>query len=141
MAYGLRVQATTSVEDLVDEGEAFTTTFDYALLANVGADRSKRTELYDSGASRHMSSFEAIGKGDMYVSLPNGKSRSRILLKDVLYAPKMGVTLISISRLDAAGFAALFRDSRCRIFDSKKKLHGRDPRSPWASRTDRKSVV
>ncbi|KIJ10075.1 hypothetical protein PAXINDRAFT_86574, partial [Paxillus involutus ATCC 200175] len=39
----------------------------------------------------------------------------------------MGVTLISISRLDAAGFTALFRDSRCRIFDSKKKLLGEIP--------------
>lgn len=43
-------------------------------------------------------SFQAKGKGDMYVHLPNqDKPDSRILLKDVLYAPKMGITLVSIS--------------------------------------------
>ena len=33
----------------------------------------------------------------------------------------MGVTLVSISCLDSAGYAALFHDLCCRIFDSKKK--------------------
>jgi hypothetical protein len=128
-----------SIDD--DKDEAFTTTFDHAMLANGHAAKTMRTELYDSGASRHMSSyrdqfvnfksivpkpitaadkrtFQAVGKGDMLVHLPNGKTRSPILLKDVLYAPTMGVTLISISRLDAAGCAALFRDSRCRIYNA-----------------------
>lgn len=94
------------------------------------------TELYDSGASRHMSpyrnqftnfetisprpikaadkrTFNAIGKGDLHIEVPNGKTRTRILLHDVLYAPSMGVTLISISRLTTAGYTALFRDSIC----------------------------
>ncbi|KAG6325711.1 hypothetical protein ID866_13378 [Astraeus odoratus] len=68
--------------------------------------------------------FEAIGKGDMYVSLPNGKTCTHILLKDVLYALKMGLMLVSISKLDAAGYSALFCDSHCKIFDAKKKVLG-----------------
>ncbi|KIK75442.1 hypothetical protein PAXRUDRAFT_55533, partial [Paxillus rubicundulus Ve08.2h10] len=39
----------------------------------------------------------------------------------------MGVTLISISKLAAAGYAALFCDSICRIFDPHKKVMGEIP--------------
>ncbi|KAJ7107090.1 hypothetical protein C8R44DRAFT_637800 [Mycena epipterygia] len=85
-------------------------------------------ELYDSGALKHMSgsrkcfinfveipphpimaadkrSFSVAGKGDMYVTVLNGdKPASRVLLKNVLYAPSMGVTLVSISRINATGW-------------------------------------
>src|SRR5271163_4682435 len=47
--------------------------------------------------------FSAIGQGDMYVYLPNeDSSPPRVLLKNVLYAPDMGVILVSISRIAAA---------------------------------------
>ncbi|KIJ06095.1 hypothetical protein PAXINDRAFT_22965, partial [Paxillus involutus ATCC 200175] len=52
--------------------------------------------------------FDAIGRGDLHIELPNGANKTRILLKNVLYAPSMGVTLVSISKLTAAGYAALF---------------------------------
>ena len=61
------------------------------------------------------------------ISLPNGKGHSQIRLCDVLYAPKMGITLISISKLDLASYAALFRDKRCQIFDARKKKLGEVP--------------
>ena len=130
-------------EDLVDESaidegdEPITHTFAAITLANI--DSTLETELYDSGASCHMSPykhnfinfipiqtkilttadggcFEATGKGDMCVSMPVGKSTTTILLKDVLYAPKMGVTLISIGKIDAAGYVALFHKSQLQIF-------------------------
>jgi hypothetical protein len=40
--------------------------------------------------------FNAIGKGDMYLEVPNGNGYSTVLLCDVLYSPIMGVTLVSI---------------------------------------------
>ena len=52
----------------------------------------------------------------MRVSMPVGKSTTMIILKDVLYAPKMGVTFISIGKIDAAGYAALFHKSQLQIF-------------------------
>ena len=58
------------------------------------------------------------------ISLPLGKGQTRICLKDVLYAPKMGIMLISISKLDIAGYAALFHDKHCQIFDAWKKKLG-----------------
>jgi len=73
-----------------------------------------QSELYDSGASRHMSPyraqfatyrdielraiaaadkrlFYAQGMGDLRITVPNGESSTPMLLKDVLYAPDMGV--------------------------------------------------
>ena len=48
--------------------------------------------------------FQASGKGDIYIHIPNGdKPKSWILLKDVLYAPSMGVMLVSISKIASAG--------------------------------------
>ena len=137
--------------DLIyDAEDAYTKTFSHVLLAGEDLNPSERMELFDSGASRHMSSyrnqfidykaivpksitaadnhtFQAIGKGDLMISIPNGKSVTRIRLKDVLYAPKMGITLISISKLDVAGFAALFRDKCCQIFSEKRKKLGEVP--------------
>ena len=37
------------------------------------------------------------------LDIPNGNTTSNILLKDVLYAPSMGVTLVSISRIAPTG--------------------------------------
>ena len=66
-----------------------------------------------------------MGKGDMHLMLPNGKSTTRILLKDVLYAPKMGLTLILIGKIDVAGFVSLFHKGNLTILScgkEKKKL-------------------
>ena len=96
------------VEDMGDDG---LTSFDAAMLVNVeGNVEGIQTELYDSGASRHMSPyrdhfenyipiapksitaadkryFQAIGKGDLRIKIPNGPSTTTILLKDVLHCP------------------------------------------------------
>src|SRR6202522_333476 len=134
-----------SLEDVltIDDGEEPKTyTFAAITLADTGS--TFKTELFDSGATRHMSPykhkfinfipiqnkiltaadgghFEATGKGDIRIGMPNGKSTTKILLKDVLYAPKMGVTLVSISKIDVAGYASLFHKSQLRIFSSMKE--------------------
>ncbi|KIO03033.1 hypothetical protein M404DRAFT_146480 [Pisolithus tinctorius Marx 270] len=78
-------------------------------------DRVWLTILFDSGASHHMSSyhskfldykpivpkpitvannhtFHAIRKGGLAILLPNGTNQTHIQLKDMLYAPRMGIT-------------------------------------------------
>jgi hypothetical protein len=105
------------------------------MLANAGR-TGVETELYDSGASRHMTAdrdrlenfvsivpkaiaaaekryFQATGKGNLRIKIPNGKTTSSILLTDVLYCPEMGLTLVSISKLADAGFHSHFA-LRCR---------------------------
>src|ERR1700678_3130475 len=57
----------------------------------------------------------------MRISMPNSGTTMTILLKDVLYAPKMGVTLVSIGKIDAAGYATLFHKSQLQIFSSRKE--------------------
>ena len=123
--------------------QAFTSTFAAATLQNRTQGSLADVELYDSGASCHMSgyrhrfinfmaiepqsitaadrrSFSAIRKGDMWVELPNGKEKSKVLLRDVLYAPTMGVTLISISRIVASGSAVFFVGTSCKIYNRNK---------------------
>src|SRR5271168_1899707 len=68
--------------------------------------------------------FHAHGKGDMRIQIPNEGKTTTILLKDVLYAPDMGLTIISISRVAAAGYSTLFRSNFCRIFDAKQRRIG-----------------
>jgi hypothetical protein len=124
--------------------DPITSLFAGAALAGTAETRKLESDLYDSGASRHMTPFRerlinytpiasrpitaadkrvfhAIGKGDMHVRIPNGATTTIILLKDVLYAPAMGVNIISVSRITAAGSAVLFRANFCRIFDPKNK--------------------
>ena len=121
-----------------------------ALLAGESLQTGPRMILFDSGTSCHMSSycnhfmnfksivlkaitaadkhtFEAIGKGDLTILIPNSSSTTHILLRDILYVPKMGITLMSIGKLDVAGYVALFRDTRCQIFDARKKKLGEIP--------------
>jgi hypothetical protein len=59
--------------------------------------------------------FDAVGKGEIHIAMPNGQSTTRILLKNILYAPKMGITLILTSKIDAAGFASLFYKDSLKI--------------------------
>jgi hypothetical protein len=130
------------------EEEAYVTTYKASVLRGTPGMLPTDIDLYDSGASRHMSgfrhrfigfvkidpkpitaadrrSFSAVGKGDIWVNLPNGKEKtSRVLLKDVLYAPAMGVTLVSISRIASAGSTVVFTGNTCQIYDKERKVIG-----------------
>jgi len=95
-------------------------------------------ELYDSGASCHMSPFHkrfvtyhkiparpitaannrvfyAVGVGDLQIQVPNGTSSSKVLLRDTLHAPEMGLTVVSIGRIVKASFTVQFEDRSCKI--------------------------
>lgn len=99
-------------------------------------------ELYDSGASRHMSPFRhrfrnfhsippraitaadhrtfyATGTGDLQIDVPNGDTTTPIILRDTLYAPDMALTIISISRINSAGYDVNFnsKSRSCKIIN------------------------
>ena len=138
------------IYDLPDEGVVPVSSFAGVVLAGTEATCNAESELYDSGASRHMTPFHhplikftliashpitaadkrvfhTTGKGDMQVEMPNGNTTTTILLKDVLYALDMGITIISISHITSAGYAALFCTNFCRIFNSKHHCIGHVP--------------
>jgi hypothetical protein len=134
-----------------DTGDAaYTTTLGSAALAKT-SNSSVETELFDSGASRHMSgyrhrfinfveiepkpitaadkrSFYATGKGDMYLELPNGDGHSTVRLRDVLYSQTMGITLVSIGQITSAGSSVLFTGDTCQIYDPSKTLLAQVPK-------------
>jgi transposase InsO family protein len=135
----------------IDTGDdAFTRKFNSAMLANILGDARGESELYDSGVSRHMSpyrhqfinfceivpktivaadqgTFEATGLGDMRIQVPNGQSTTNILLRDVLYAPKMGLTLVSVSKIAASGYSTLFLANYAKIMDRRRRVIARIP--------------
>src|SRR6266403_307524 len=109
-------------------------------------------ELYDSGASRHMSPlrerfvsykaippraitaadnrvFYAVGTGDLEIQVPNGESSTPVMLRDVLHAPDMGITIISVNRIAKAGYSVTFKDNTCQIRNKAGKLVGTIPAS------------
>lgn len=141
---------TTDVDQTINDDieEPITIDLDAAYLAGTDETRNAEVDLYDSGTTRHMSgffhrlinyvdidpipiktadkrSFQATGKGDMLVYLPNrDKCNSKILLKDVLYAPRMGITLVSISRIAGAGSTVVFTGNVCRIYSKDRDIIG-----------------
>ena len=99
-----------------------------AVITQVEEARPARVELYDSGATRHISPyredfstykpldppvylnaangqrFPAIGTGKMVVSAPNEGEQSELTLENVLHAPLVGFTLVSLGALDTIGY-------------------------------------
>ena len=116
-------------------------------LAQVGQVCGSAPELYDSGASRHMSPlcdhfvtyeeipphpittvdrrvFYVIEVGDVVIDIPNGESSTQITLKDALHALDMGATIVSISHIAKAGFSVCFEGQSCKIKDPHDKVIG-----------------
>ena len=58
--------------------------------------------------SANQLTFRAIGRGDLTIHVPNNGQTSNIMLQDVLYAPDIGVTLVSIGLIDKAGYSVTF---------------------------------
>jgi hypothetical protein len=111
-----------------------------------------RVELYDSGSTCHLSpyhadfqnfedlparpfktantqQFDAVGCGNHVVEVPNGLETTRLLLHDVLYAPAVGYTLVSIGRLDILGYHASFGDRKLEIHNPNGHRIGVIPRT------------
>ena len=131
-----------------EEEDSLEHAFSVAILLSVAdsdlhtVNPSERIEVYDSGASCHMSpyieafteftsiepkpisaadsrTFKAIGKGSIQIQIPNGDGSTSVTLRDVLYAPTIGFTLISLSRADKAGYSTLIRDGDLHLLDRK----------------------
>ena len=104
------------------------------------ASNSTRTELYDSGTTRHISPyrnmfnnfvniapkslnaankqrFAAVGQGDLVIEVPNGIDVSKLQLTKVLFSPEVGYTLVSIGKLDKQGYKFLFGDGKMTMHD------------------------
>jgi hypothetical protein len=120
-----------SVEELLD-------TSGVAFVVAESVQSAGRAELYDSGCTNHISpyrdlfenfqsitprhfraankqTFSTVGKGDIVIDIPNGKGETQIRLQDVLYSAEVGYTLVSVGRLDEAGFTVVFGGGKCTL--------------------------
>ena len=59
--------------------------------------------------------LDAIGMGDLELELPNGSEKTKTIFKNAVHTPKMAFTLISISRLNRAGYSVTFNKGMCTI--------------------------
>ena len=108
-------------------------------ITQVEEANTARVELYDSGATRHISpyrndfhtyrplnpplflnaangqQFPAVGTGSMTVSAPNSDGQSDLTLENVLHAPSVGYTLVSLGALDALGYRATIGGGHLKI--------------------------
>ena len=50
-------------------------------------------------------SMKAVGMGDLHPKLPNGSKKTKMVFKNAIHAQEMAFTLISISRLNKAGYS------------------------------------
>ncbi len=131
---------TPRIEDYTfwDESTYFVST-DFAKVSSNGMPISQYTCLIDSGASRHFEphrnnfvmfhettpipidsadghKFYATGTGSIRIAIPCGNSvQDEFILHDVLYAPSMPISLISVSRLTHVGFRVHFERNACKI--------------------------
>jgi len=76
--------------------------------------------------SRHL---KAQGSGDVYIELPNGSERTKSILKNVIHAPDMAFTLISVSKLDEANCSVIFNKGICTIKNHTGDTMAKIPRS------------
>ena len=53
--------------------------------------------------------------GDLHLELPNESKKTKMIFKNAIHAPNMAFMLISISRLDRAGYSATFCKEMCTI--------------------------
>ena len=126
------VEATSNVDEIF----AFTCTSDYVEVTNTL--NVPKSTCIDSGTSRHYSpncdafinycpinittittadghKLKVLGKGDVWIELPNSAKRTKTILKKAIHAPDMAFTLILVGQLDNAKCSATFSSSMCTI--------------------------
>src|ERR1700678_1302435 len=125
----VRPEEERDVEDLLD-------TSGMALLVAESGQAAGTAELYDSGDRKHISpyrnrfenfqsiiprhfhaankqTFSTTGKGELVIDVPSGTGDTQLRLHDVLYSAEVGYTLVSVGRLDEAGFTVKFGGGKC----------------------------
>src|SRR6202522_4010649 len=125
----VRPEEERDVEDLLD-------TSGVALLVAESGQAAGTAELYDSGCTNHISpyrnrfenfqtiiprhfhaankqTFSSTGKEELVIDIPSGIGETQLRLHDVLYSAEVGYTLVSVGRLDEAGFTVKFGGGKC----------------------------
>ena len=134
-----------AVDDDDKELFAFTCTSNFANVAEaLQVPKSQLGTCIDSGASQVYSpdsskftnnksidrsittadgwQLKAVGMGDLEIDMLNRSKTTMMTFKNAIHAPQMAFTLISISRLDKAGYQVTFKKGICTIFNLKGQI-------------------
>jgi hypothetical protein len=100
----------------------------------------QQVEAYNSGASQHISPYceqfvnfqeclrriisaankqeiEATGMGDLMIEVPRPRGVSKVRLTNILYAPSIGYTLISLSQVDCTSYSTIIIEGILNLVD------------------------
>ena len=126
-----------------------------AVLTQAEEDHDTRihTELYDLGATRHISPyktdfisytplappvylnaenqqrFPTIGRGTLVVHVPNGEEETQLTLHAALHAPAVSYTLVSLGALDEEGYHPHIGAGHMELTSPQGERVGRIPRT------------
>jgi hypothetical protein len=153
------------IQKVADKGDKpRTSKYDTAFVAGITGSSNRNTEIYDSGASRHITpykerfinyepivrdfksvdhgNFQAIGKRGMLLKVLGSQNTTlEVLLKDVLYSPQVGVTLIAISKVAQHGRSVVFTERYGKVLSSKGKVLGNSPEHAMGAKGGEEKVV
>ena len=71
--------------------------------------------------------FIATGIRCMKIDISNGRDSTTVILKDMLYFPDLGYTLVSLANCNTASFMVTLKDKSCCIKDTKGLKIGQIP--------------
>ena len=71
--------------------------------------------------------FMATGIEHIKIDIPNGRDSTTVTLKDMLYCPNLGYTLVSFAKCNAASFIVTLKDKSCCIKDATGSQIGQIP--------------
>jgi hypothetical protein len=78
-------------------------------------------------ATANKRTFYAVGISDLCIEVPNGSRLMKILLKDALHTPDIGLTVVSIGQIAGSGHTVAFKRNECQIKNQKDTIIGRIP--------------
>lgn len=67
--------------------------------------------------------------GDLCIDLPNGAKWTAFTFKNAIHSPDMAFTLISVRRLDKAGYSITFSKGMCQIRNEREHTIATIPHS------------
>ena len=140
------------MDDNKNDMFAFTCSSDYTDVANtLDIPKLQLGTCMDSGASQDycpdqskFTNYESVhrdittadgrtltatGMGNLHIELPNGSGKTKVTFRNAIHAPSMAFTLISISRLDKAGYSVTFNKGMCTIRNPNAKTIATIPHS------------
>ena len=125
------------------------------IIIPAGEDTTPRIEIYDTGATRHISpykadftsyvplsspiylnsannsKFPALGTGTLVVKTLVDGHESKLVLHNVLYAPAVGYTLVSLGLLDKGGYKYNVDNGVLRLLSPRREPIADIPRNPY----------